>query len=425
MDYNDRKTNTIWTSPTGKEFILKIEEGGHKRKHSGEVKNNPSNNKKNTKKTINDTNDTFSDMGVTGKDVSLNCIFIGDNHDIEAQEFEDALCEVGKSRLKLPYGKEFTVNVIDYELKYSLKDKINSTIISVNFHQTSNTTFPTKESSSAVKKQADITNTAIAQMIADMVAVETSQKVLNDMNTTFSNVLSKISDKLDDFNNLSVNSIMSDILGQSFTDNSFTIMSQVQQVLYKSATAVNKVKDLSKSTHQSSFASVIRSFNSLVDDIETIFHSGKSPHNFYIADSMISSCITGISRAATNYEFDTRKDAVNVAVALIDLDTKRNKFISQESDIVTDLSDKIVADTGVSELVCSAAASIIEKSFSLKIEKIIELSQDESTVDLAYRYYKDEFDNFEDAVEYLITTNEFDDEEFYLAKRGTKLKIYV
>ena len=102
-DFSTRQTNAIWTSPSGKVFELKTNEGGYKRKHEGEIKTTPQDTKKNTKK-IADSSDTFLDMGVSGKSLTLDCLFVGDNHDIEAQSFEDALCETGKSRLKLHYG---------------------------------------------------------------------------------------------------------------------------------------------------------------------------------------------------------------------------------------------------------------------------------------------------------------------------------
>lgn len=58
-------------------------------------------------------------MGVGGKDVPLEVLFVGDNHDTEADAFEAALCEIGKSKLRLAYGNEFTVNVINFREKSS------------------------------------------------------------------------------------------------------------------------------------------------------------------------------------------------------------------------------------------------------------------------------------------------------------------
>ena len=114
-----------WTSPKGNVFNLKTTESGYKRKHVGTVKENPKTAKSSTKK-ITDSNDTFSDLGMAGRDVNLDFIFIGENHSSDASSFEAALCEVGKSRLMLDYGDELTVNVIDFSVKRDLLKNMQS-----------------------------------------------------------------------------------------------------------------------------------------------------------------------------------------------------------------------------------------------------------------------------------------------------------
>ncbi len=50
MDFLTRKKTVMWTSPSGKVFEIKTTEGGHKRKHVGEVKTTPCKKKSTTKK---------------------------------------------------------------------------------------------------------------------------------------------------------------------------------------------------------------------------------------------------------------------------------------------------------------------------------------------------------------------------------------
>ena len=69
---------------------------------------------------------------------------------------------------------------------------------------------------------------------------------------------------------------------------------------------------------------------------------------------------------------------------------------------------------------------ILEQSYKLKVEKTIVLSEDSTVIELAYEYYPEDFEeNPDETVKYLITTNGFGDDEFFLIKRGAEVKIYV
>ena len=439
-DYETRKQPVLWTSPSGKTFTLKIKEGGYKRKHVGEVKTSPNDTKKNgqknnTKKIV-ESSDTFSDMGVSGKDVPLECLFIGSSHDIEAENFTNALCEVGKSRLRLAYGKEFTVNVLDFEVKYSLTEKLNSTTVSVNFHQTSENSYPKSESSNtkAVEKAAAITNESIANNLANVVENLSETTTVDSINQGFSNVLNKISAGLDTVNNVSLNSIVTDIAGQSLTGNAFTMVAQMQQVLFKATATVSKVKSISKNANSSSFGALSRTWKSLINNLVSGVNLSSTNSNltkeqvvnYVTIDTAIVSAISAISQAAVTYDFTTRKEATNAATALIELDEIRNNFASEQEARIDDLSYKFICDSGINELVDSAAAAIIEKSFELKVERTVILTEDESVVNLAYKYYPNDFEiDPEETINYLITSNSFANDQFFLLKRGTELKIYV
>ena len=126
MSFIDELQDIIWISPSGKSYTIKTQESGYKRKHIGEVKENPKTTsstsvssksggrKKNktsashsvsttqSSKRVQDSNDTFTDMGIGGRDVTLDCYFIGEGHYSKAEAFTNALCEIGKSQLQRP-----------------------------------------------------------------------------------------------------------------------------------------------------------------------------------------------------------------------------------------------------------------------------------------------------------------------------------
>lgn len=72
------------------------------------------------------------------------------------------------------------------------------------------------------------------------------------------------------------------------------------------------------------------------------------------------------------------------------------------------------------------ANEILERSYKLKVEQKITLTEDKTPIQLAYKYYNEDFRNDPDGtLEYLIRTNNFTDEQFFLIPRGTEVKIYV
>ena len=81
MDLLKDNQGVVWTSPNGQEFNLKTLENEYTRKHIGEVKENPkASSGSSGKKKVQDANDTFTDLGIGGRDIPLTCYFIGENH---------------------------------------------------------------------------------------------------------------------------------------------------------------------------------------------------------------------------------------------------------------------------------------------------------------------------------------------------------
>ena len=79
-----------------------------------------------------------------------------------------------------------------------------------------------------------------------------------------------------------------------------------------------------------------------------------------------------------------------------------------------------------SDIVSASANEILERSYKLKVEQKIILSEDKTPIELAYKYYNDDFRNDPDGtLEYLIRTNKFTDDNFFIIPRGTEVKIYV
>lgn len=438
-DFLDRKSGITWRSPKGQVFNLKTTESGYKRKHNGEVKANPTNTKKSTKKSVTDSNDTFSDLGIAGRDVTLECLFIGDSHDAESKVFTDALCETGKSHLKLAYGDEFTVNVLDFEVKNNLLKAINATTVIVNFHETAKTTYPESESGNkkSIKNAAAKTKATAAQNLTDAVNnVSGNTSRFSKFSAAYSKMMNNVSAALTTANNASLNSIMTDIMGQSLAANALTMTSQLQIVMSKAASLAAKTKNLDSAFSLGSpYSSITDSWKSLISSLIT----SSTPQSgatdglktteidvLLINDVAAVSAISSVCESAIDAIFETRKEAVEIAKNLIELEETWTEFIEQQSEKITELTDAFIRDTGIVELVSAAAGEVLKQSYELKVEKTIILSEDKTLIEIAYENYPDNFKEDPDGtIDYLRKSNDFTDDEFFLINKGREIKIYV
>lgn len=451
VDFLQKRQDITWKSPSGKVFVLKTLESGYSRKHIGDVKENPrstytaskssggkgSHNSSSTssgKKRVGDSNDTFSDLGIGGKDIALDCLFVGDNHDTESRAFEDALCEIGKSRLRLAYGDEFTVNVLNFSVKNSLTEQINKTTVSVNFHQTSATTYP--DSSSSDSKQvtvaAQASNTISAENFeAATQAAATTQTRMSRFRDSYSKMMSKVSNALSVANSISVKSILTDIVGQDVMSNAFTMTSQLQIALSQAVGLSYKVNSLKSGFKlPDNVASIKSSLSSLLGGLKSSGTkyplSAEQIDELKINDTTAQAIITSMAQSITQTEYTTRKEAIVAINDFAALADDWNEYVEDEYKKIDDLADAFIRDSGINEVVLAAINAVIEKSYELKVEKTLILTEDESVVNIAYKNYSNDFAiDPEGAIEYLISSNGWGDDMFYLLPKGTEVKIYV
>ena len=248
-------------------------------------------------------------------------------------------------------------------------------------------------------------------------------------------MLNKVSEGLSTASSVSLKSIMTDILSQNIGTNMFTIASQLGIVMYQAATLANRIKsEASDFSLTSGVESVFGQWEGLISGF--ISSSGTSSQktsltreeidNLLINDSAATEAIISLGEALIEKDYETRQEAVDAANNLKDLEQQWTEFVESECEKITDLEDVFIRDPGLTDIVDSAASEILEQSYKLKVEKTIILSEDMTVIDFAYKYYPEEFaENPDETIKRLITTNDFGDDEFFLLKRGTGVKIYV
>lgn len=435
---NDYK-GVSWTSPNGRSFNLKTLINEYSRKHIGQVKENPKpkakkDSKAPTVKKIQDSNDTFTDLGLGGRDISLECYFVGNKHYAEAESFVSALGEVGKSTLKLAFGDALTVNVLNFSVKNDLTKNVNSTIVNVTFHETSKTTYPksTTSKTKEIKNAAETAKTNVAQNLASTVSSITTPTRLANFTSNFSAMLNKVSDGLDTINNTSLNSIMTDILSQTPANNMFTIAKQLGLVMYKAASTAGHIKNEFTNLSIVPSGSIFGQWTNLLNNLILSSSTTKTTltqdeiDNLLINDSSATMALISLGESLIEKEYETRAEAVEAARVLKELEQEWTEHIENELSKITELETFLIRDNALGDVVDSASSEILERSYELKVEKTITLSEDTTCVDLAFQYYEEDFRENPDAtIDYLIRTNGFSDENFFLLRRGTEVKLYV
>ena len=454
MGFIEEYKAVVWTSPSGTAYTLKTLESGFSQKHVGEVKENPrtsysassSSGKKGSKssvstsggkKRVSDVNDTFTDLGIGGRDVTLDCIFVGENHYTKAETFVKSLCEIGKSTLQLSYGDPFTVNVLNFKVTNQLLQNINSTVVNVSWHETAKTTYPASEKSKEkeIKNNAAAAKENLANGMADTVNNIASPSRLQAFSNNFTKALNKVSGALDFANNLTLKSIMNDILGQNIQTSAFTMASQLGVVLYKAASLSKKIANIGNGfVLTGEFGSLYSGWTSLISTLINNSATASSKtnltkteiDNLLINDTTASMALISLAETLIEKEYETRAEAVEAAKNLVSLEQTWTNFVETESGKITDLENFYIKDDNLQSVVAAAANEILERSYRLKIERLVVLSEDKTIIDLAYEYYKDDFYADPDGtIDYLIRTNNLHDDEFLILPRGSEVKIYV
>lgn len=418
MGYAERQKECSWTSPSGKVFKLKlVQEYELSKKHIGEVKNNPSRsygkkNSRRTYRTVNSSADTFQDMGTAGADIPLQVVYTGENHDLEADKLWEALSERGRSKLQLLYGGIITVQVIEFKRKSGLIKNCACTTINIQLHEVAGNIYPQVKddtSSKAVKTSA-ASMSALAEELSE--AAETVSNPETFL-SKLQNGINKAGGVFGNIQNTTFTGILSDLASGTLLVNPFVMGTQIGKLF---------------NTAFSSYSSAVSVLHSL-KSILNVFTSESLPsRDEYIANNYIaSSAIISAAEVLPQIEYDTRKDAVQAAEDFQDIYDEYVEYTEIiEEPFNETLEDYIYSSVDINKAVQETVGAVIDKADNLKVEQHIVLSEPSNLISLACKYYRDEFkDDPEAAVDYLIKTNNFKEDDFLYLDRGREILIYV
>ena len=459
MSYLDRQHPITWTSPTGKSFELNnINSIEYSLKHHGNLTTIVSKNKdddslsflKGNKNNDNDLSkgDIFEDLGISGRIIPLQIIFSGDNHDKESEEFENAFKELGQSRLQLPYNsRPIRVNAQTLTKKQDLVKDIASTIIDVEFIETKQN-IPLKTSNNNLK------NTLKQNIEEEILELDnnynnfierTPAEKLQNIFDKFNKVLTAVSNSINNIANGNIDAILRDIQANLLNGSDITIFQEISKMIDLGFSAIssapyiktlleNTINDITGNELKESNNSNINNNNNNNNNNETILYTNiinqddLTTNDFFISNIFLSACSNILDLVDT---MQTRKEATQIAVSIQDLYTSYKRYYDIKYNLLNlNLKDIKASNTNINininYIIQTTLEILIEASFNLKTEFNIILNEDSNLIDIAYKYYKEEFaDNPEETINKIIKTNKINDEEFILISKGRNIIIYL
>lgn len=307
MSWQDRTRQAAYTSPSGFRFVFNT------------VQANREFDKNTTAFDFPGVEGTYvQDLGgVSGHRYPMRCIFWGDNHDIEARLFEQALAERGRGRLEHP--RDGQISVVPFG-RITLRDDLvraaNQTIFEVEFFESRVDLFPagvTDPAASSLGNARDTFSAAAAVFAANVdLSLPTEVVTLRNrlslstgvVRSIMTPIVGKDADILRQFNAVA-DSITSNL--DTLATDPLTIANQVTNFLLLPASVPDSVPGL-----LDSFGEIINGITGGTDPVvanDNEFRSDELFATSSVAAAVVSS-VTG--------DYRTRSLAVSAAAAISD-----------------------------------------------------------------------------------------------------------
>jgi prophage DNA circulation protein len=407
MSWQDRIRTARYTSPGGAQFTFDFEDVSE------------SVEKKTTAFEFPSADGTYvQDLGRSGRRYPLRIIIWGDNYDIVATNFLQALEEKGIGRLTHPlYGEIDVVPVETITRNDALKTQANQAVFQVTFFQTIRFPFPTGQTdirnsiNTSINEFNDSASTAYENNlvfldVSDEVATKNEYLELLDESDSVLQVVITQSDDNESFqryNNI-LNSIKNDI--DSLIKTPSVLAAQTVQFLQVLSSADATITDTTNAYNDLIVA--------VIDPDAAI---GESSNDFYTRDLYATTYIVALALGMSNAQYITKDDALNSAELLLNLFTS----VVDWRDVRFETPDTGEAYQQMQQTVALTAGYLIELSFTLKERRTILLDRERTIIDLSAEL----LGSIDDQLDFLITSNQLSGSDILTLPAGKALDYYV
>ncbi len=366
----------------------------------------------------------IQDSGRSGRRFPIRAFFSGENCDLEANAFEDALAERGRGRLQHPlYGTFDVVPFGSISRSDRLVTKANETAVDVLFWETTDL-FPTgltDAGSDLAQALEDFNNSAASGFENDIdldSAVEEST-FLNEYEALLSNVENTLGPISDTVESTRVKfQAVSDSINRGIdvlVDQPLALARQTLNLIQLPGRIQNQITN-----RLDAYGNL---FNNILTDagIQEPSETDRRHYNrFYTANLSASAMVTGSALSVVNTTFQTKPEAVAAAQVILD---QFDALVAWRDDNYASLQE---IDTGgdyrdLLALVAGTAAFLVDLSFSLKQERRLVLTRARTPVDLVAELYGE----VDEQLDFFISSNSLTGSEILQIPAGREVVYYV
>jgi len=413
MSWVDRLREAAYTSPGGTRQTFIFDDVSRTR----DRKTNPFE--------FPDTDRTFvQDLGSTGRRYPLECIFTGENCDLEAEAFEALLVERGAGLLEHPrYGQVDVIPVGTIERRDGLVNNANQVTIRVTFFETTGAVFPevganpqssvlsavdtfNETGAAAFENKLDIANVAEAQTFGQQFEtfVATVDDALGDVAAAQADIESRY------------NAVKSSI------DNAITVLVQKPLTLAFQAQRLAQLPSQIAENARARLDAYRNLANSFINTPTRESGIDNTVANLYYGRELFAmTAVSGQLLTTTNAQFATRSEAIQAADDILQLFEDVTNWRDDNYATLQEL-DEGRNYQALQEAVAITAGFVIDLSFDLRQERSVVLTESRNIVELVAELYQKEPD---DELDFFITSNGLTGDEILELPAGREVVYYV
>ncbi len=391
------------------------------------------------------------DLGRKGRRYPLRVIFSGDDHDLEADAFEQTLLERGAGVLEHPrYGQVDVVPFGEITQRDDLKTRANQTVIEVVFWATIGTAYPTGQTDGAAEALAAVTayTAAASEQLEGALQIDTQFEEVT-FRDQWDGFLDNVESALAE-----VAEVQEDITRQ-FNDINDSINRGLDVLIAEPLTLAFQTLALIKAPARAA-AQIEARLNAYGDLASSIVNGGSNrigtgsagtpqtvqPTNDsraanelasreVFAQGAIAGSVTAAMTSAQSPEgeggYSTQPQAIAAAEQLLEQFEQVTDWADQNYRALdgTGIEALPVVDTGAGyqqlhKAVSLAAGVLVQLAFNLRQERRITLDRPRSLYDLVGEYYGDIDAN----LDFFINTNDLTGSEILELPKGRTVVVY-
>jgi prophage DNA circulation protein len=379
-------------------------------------------------------------FGISSRRYGLACIFSGPTHDLEATAFEAALTEPGLGTLEHPlYGTIPNVTPLgEIERLDDLVENIDQTIVQLELWTSTGTAYPKPGQNFAneIVKALGLFDVELAQSLSKQAKLNTIARKANAIATT-KKFLNTVSDGLHNASDTvsgarrQITELQADIFHAMdvLIDKPLQLVRQVVGLIRAPARALSSITErlamYQRIARDLTASALSTPADTLAAGTALQSRSVKIANDFVIADTFAQAAVSGSVDAVRQHQFTSRGEAIRAAASVTELFEVVTAWREAQRQALVDV-DPINIDTGESfqqlqHLVALATGRLVEVSFTLYPERYITLDRSRALLDVLGELYG-RVDN--DAIDYLINTNNLTGDEILELPRGKRVAYY-